>query len=102
MGELEAKYAMNNMNGFNGNGLPGGAAVGGGGGTSVVDHKSHYPANASMVHFQSPYAMTNIEKSAAVVATNANEERYPLNHLNLSPMKSATTTTTNVSIIEYG
>lgn len=82
MGELEAKYA-NNLNGFNG------------------EHKNYttviancVPANAN-VHFQSPYAMTNIEKTnttgAAVMGPGGpvTEERYPLNHLNLSPLKAA-------------
>lgn len=84
MGELEAKYA-NNLNGFNG------------------EHKNYttvitncMPTNAN-VHFQSPYAMTNIEKATNTTTTSAavlgpgpiSEERYPLNHLNLSPLKSA-------------
>ncbi|KAH9415976.1 hypothetical protein DERP_000471, partial [Dermatophagoides pteronyssinus] len=77
MGELEAKYANNLNGGFNTNTDLKGYPVAGNGGGCVAT------MNQNVVHFQSPYAMTNIQEKAG------NEERYPLNHLNMSPMKAA-------------
>lgn len=82
MGELEAKYANNLNGGFNTNTDLKGYQIAGNGGGCVAT------MNQNVVHFQSPYAMSNIHEKTG------NEERYPLNHLNMSPMKAA-----NVSII---
>ncbi|OTF73169.1 down syndrome cell adhesion molecule-like protein [Euroglyphus maynei] len=81
MGELEAKYASNLNGGFNTSNnttdLKGFQVTGNNGGGCVA------AMNQNVVHFQSPYAMTNIKEKIG------NEERYPLNHLNMSPMKTA-------------
>ncbi|KAH7636186.1 mdscam3 [Dermatophagoides farinae] len=77
MGELEAKYANNLNGGFNTNTDLKGYQIAGNGGGCVAT------MNQNVVHFQSPYAMSNIHEKTG------NEERYPLNHLNMSPMKAA-------------